>query len=386
MSPDKNKTRVLICGILPPPYFGHSMIYKILIDSQFVDTYDVIFFNMKFWSYGKHKKVTILKLLQFVRYFFQYIFLILTRRPHYVLYGISFDKIPFLKDFLFCMTGRLLGCRVVLHDMGQYLRELYEAGGGVHKKLVRLFLKNTTASIVLGEKARYVYDGFLDLNRVIAVPGAVEDTINITTQQNEDNRKDNTSSVKVLYFSFLSVSKGFLTALYCIPEVVKRNPKVHFTFAGPIESENLRQMMIQFAEEHHLNSNVQYIGYVGDEVLRTQCFRATDIFIFPTQRDVFGLVLLHAMAESAPIIASYEGCIPEIIEDGKNGFLFPKGDHRQLVEKIIMLADNPQLRQRIGEENRRKYLNFYTPEKYGERMMGAFNKIEQMSSKNRNCS
>ena len=61
------KEKILICGILPPPNFGHSMMYKMLMDSKFVDEFDIIFLNMKFWSYKQHKKVTIYKILFAVR-------------------------------------------------------------------------------------------------------------------------------------------------------------------------------------------------------------------------------------------------------------------------------------------------------------------------------
>ena len=125
--PNHSKPKILICGILPPPNFGHSMIYKALMESQFVSEFDVVFFNMKFWSYEKHKKVTLAKLFKFIQYYFQFILLIITKRPQYVLYAISFDKLPFMKDFVFCMTAWMLGRKVILHDMGQYLRE--PAGG-----------------------------------------------------------------------------------------------------------------------------------------------------------------------------------------------------------------------------------------------------------------
>ena len=122
-----SKTKILICGILPPPNFGHSMLYKGLMQSTFVDAYEIIFFNMTFWSYGQHKKVTIMKLLKMIKYLVVYQWILLTRRPKYVLYSISFDKMPFLKDYVFCWLGKVYGCRIVLHDMGQYIKELYDS-------------------------------------------------------------------------------------------------------------------------------------------------------------------------------------------------------------------------------------------------------------------
>ena len=82
-------------------FFGHSAMYKILMESAFVEAFEITFLDMRFWSYEKHKKVTLSKLLKLIKYFFQYVYLILRRRPRYVLYNMSFDKMPFLKDVLF---------------------------------------------------------------------------------------------------------------------------------------------------------------------------------------------------------------------------------------------------------------------------------------------
>ena len=367
------KVRILICGILPPPYFGHSMTYKVLMESPFVHAYDVVFFNIKFWSYQKHKKITAKKLFQLMYYYFKYIFLILTRRPRYVLYGISFDKMPLVKDFLFCITGRALGCRIILHDMGQYLRELYAVSGPFYQWVIRRLMSVVTASIILGEKTRSVYAGLLEAKRVIVVAGAVSDTRVIAS--NAPKTTASHGAVHVLYFSFLSVSKGIWTALKAIPRIVSKNPNVRFTLAGPVESDDLLDQINKFISEHDMGSHVKYIGYVGDDDARVKCFREADIFMFPTHRDVFGLVLLHAMAEGVAVVASREGSIPEIIEDGENGFLFPKGDETQLADRILSLAGNPGLRQAMGQKNREKFLRMYTPERLGQRMIQAFDEI-----------
>ena len=371
------KPKILICGILPPPYFGHSMIYKMLMQSEFVRVFDIVFFNMKFWSYETHKKVTFLKIVKLIGYFFRYLFLIISRRPTHILYNMSFDKMPFLKDYFFCLTGRIFGCRIILHDMGQYLRELYDQSGPLYRSLIRHLLKITTASIVLGENTRGVYEGFLDLKKVFSVPGSVEDT-----QENVSDLPDlkkEKKNIHVLYFSFLTKSKGIWTALEAVPRVIEKNKNVVFTFAGPIESTALKNEIDVFIKNRHLEAFVQCTGYIGDERERIAFYRQSDIFIFPSHRDVFGLVILHAMAEGMAVVASREGAIPEIVEEGKTGFLFAKGDFPVLAEKILTLAANEKLRRAMGEAGRRRYADFYTPKEYGERMIKAFRLILELN-------
>jgi len=367
------KEKILICGILPPPNFGHSMIYKMLMDSKFVDEFDIIFLNMKFWSYKKHKKVTIDKLLKLIKYYLQYVFIIIFKRPDYVLYNMSFYKMPFLKDFLFCFTANILRCKFIVHDLGQYLSELYENSSPFMKKFVLWFVGHIEASIIMGENVRKVYEGFVPQERLIVVPGSSYDTVDLKVEPLSKKKK--VGVVKVLYFSYISVSKGIWTGLEAAKKVIEINKEVRFTFAGPVESAELEEKIRDFIILNKLEANIDIAGYVEGECERTQYFRDCDIFIFPTHRDVFGIVLLHAMAEAKPVIASIEGTIPETVEDGKTGLLFPKGDYQRLSENILSLANDVGLRTKMGRAGRQRYLDKYSPEVYGSYMISAINQI-----------
>jgi len=358
---DKKKN-ILICGILPPPTFGHSMLYHMLMKSQFVDEFDITFLNMNFWTYGKHKRVTPDKLFKLVKYYVRFIWLILTERPDFILYNMSFYKMPFLKDMLFCFTGKFLGCPYVIHDMGRYAGELYDRSSWLMKKFVRLYLKWSAASIIQGERVRPAYEELMDPSKLFIVPGCVEDTagLNVPVQDKGDK-------LSVLYFSFLSEHKGVYTAFSAAAKVIEENPRIKFTFAGPVESKKIRRDMDALISR--FPENVEYAGYIEGAEKRTAYFRGADIFIFPTLRETFGLVLLHAMAEGVPVVASIEGCIPEIVEEGINGHLVEKGSAEQLSEKILYLAGEEPLRKAMGGANRRRYLDHYSPEQYGRRMV-----------------
>ncbi len=366
------RIRILICGILPPPLFGHSAMYKILMESSFIQAYETIFLNMHFWSYRKHKKVTLDKLMKMIKYFFQYVYLIIRHRPRYVLYNMSFDKMPLPKDVLFCTVGRFLGCRIVLHDMGQYIGELYASSNHVYRGLIRWLCRQTTASIVLGENAKLPYAGFMEVCRLFAVPGSVEDTVSFLSGA---PRSKSDSTINILYFSFMTESKGVFTAFKSVPKVLEGNADACFTFAGPMQSKDVQKAFTDLKEKY--GDRIEYLGYIEDVAKRTELYRRSDIFIFPTHRDVFGLVLLHAMAEGIPVVASIEGCIPEIIQENVNGLLIKKGDDDQLADAVLRLARDTSLRKTMGEANRQRYLSVYSPQRYGQRMVNVFEDIRK---------
>lgn len=72
------------------------------------------------------------------------------------------------------------------------------------------------------------------------------------------------------------------------------------------------------------------------------------------QDDYFSpLKVYEYMAAAMPIIASAEGQIPSIVEDGRTGLLVPPGDPASLAAALTRLADDPALRERLGEQARR---------------------------------
>ena len=364
---NNRKTRILICGVLPPPIFGHSAMYSMLMNSGFPEAQDIRFLNLNFWSYETHKKVTAAKLGKLVKYFSRYVVLLLSFRPQFVFYNISFYKMPFYKDFLFCLTARILGSRPVLHDHGQYAGELFQTGGPVIRFLMRQLFRFLAASVIMGESTRQSYQGLLDQQRLFVVPGAVEDTAGI------EARREKGDTVRVLFFSHMSHLKGIDVALAAAAEVLASTPGVGFTFAGPMEDPDIEQRLAALRDR--FPGRLDYRGYVGDEVERVRLFRSADIFIFPTLRDVFGLVILQAMAEGLPVIASVEGTIPEILEEGRNGYLVPKGDARCLAQRIRQLAASPAERARMGRENRMRYERHYTPRHYAQNLNAVFARL-----------
>ena len=83
-------------------------------------------------------------------------------------------------------------------------------------------------------------------------------------------------------------------------------------------------------------------------------YRNADIFVTTSQSDGTPVSILEAMASGLPCIATTVGGIPEWIEDKKNGLLISPGSPEQLAEKILLLAQNPQLCSALGNAAREK--------------------------------
>jgi glycosyltransferase involved in cell wall biosynthesis len=101
--------------------------------------------------------------------------------------------------------------------------------------------------------------------------------------------------------------------------------------------------------------NLQFAGQVdnvGDYLA------AMDVFFYPSRHEGLGSVLLDAMAFGLPIVATNVGGIPEIVEDGADGWLCAVDDLNAQERALLSLAADPELRQHIGQTNRRKAEHF----------------------------
>lgn len=90
----------------------------------------------------------------------------------------------------------------------------------------------------------------------------------------------------------------------------------------------------------------------NDPVLRA-LYARSDIFVLPTRADCFSIASIEAMATGLPVITCAVGGIPEIVSDGRSGFLIAPDDGRAVRDRLEGLISNPRQRRAMGEEGRR---------------------------------
>ena len=81
------------------------------------------------------------------------------------------------------------------------------------------------------------------------------------------------------------------------------------------------------------------LGFISNEQLKSMMYSLADIFILPSQIDNYPNTLLESFACGTPAIASNVGGIPEIVEDGKSGFLFNINKTTELTNKLKLVIN-----------------------------------------------
>ncbi len=95
----------------------------------------------------------------------------------------------------------------------------------------------------------------------------------------------------------------------------------------------------QALEKHFEGTATHFVGYLQGKELGA-AFASADAFVFPSRTETLGLVLLEAMAAGCPVVAARSGGIPDIVEDGVNGFLFDPTDENGAIAATQRLLSN----------------------------------------------
>ena len=80
----------------------------------------------------------------------------------------------------------------------------------------------------------------------------------------------------------------------------------------------------------------------------TNVLASLDVFVLPTHQEALGTAFIEAGAMGLPAVASNVDGVPEVILDGKTGYLVPAHDGKALIEPIGRLLADPVLRQSMG--------------------------------------
>ncbi|TLZ53221.1 MAG: glycosyltransferase [Methanobacteriota archaeon] len=162
-----------------------------------------------------------------------------------------------------------------------------------------------------------------------------------------------------LYVGRLTESKGLPDLIQAFRSVQRGGTEAHLLVVG---EGRLRAKMESWIEnDPSLRGRVRIVGYAPEEAL-PEYYRAADIFVFPTRRDVWGLVLNEAMSSGLPTVSSDGAAAAlDMVEDGISGTVVPRGDPRALEAALAELCNDPDLRERMGDAARERVLARFTP-------------------------
>lgn len=149
--------------------------------------------------------------------------------------------------------------------------------------------------------------------------------------------------------------KGFETIIEGAQLAKESKKDIYFVIAGKGPMlEKYRKMV----SERNLDQYIAFIGYVSDEQ-RNALLVNSEIAVFPSLYEPFGIVALEAMILSKPTIVSETGGLKGIIMHKQTGMLMVPGDAESLLANIDFLTQSPHNAKEIGEKGRQIVKSLY---------------------------
>jgi glycosyltransferase involved in cell wall biosynthesis len=155
---------------------------------------------------------------------------------------------------------------------------------------------------------------------------------------------DRTVPPTFLYVGRLKRYKGVEVAIRALELARRTRPDLPLDIAG---SGDDAMRLAGVAKALGLGDAVRFLGFVDEERKRA-LFRAAWASLFPSPKEGWGLTVIEAAACGTPSLASNSPGLRDSVRDGFTGYLVPHGDAAALAGRMLELAGNPELVDRMG--------------------------------------
>jgi colanic acid/amylovoran biosynthesis glycosyltransferase len=171
----------------------------------------------------------------------------------------------------------------------------------------------------------------------------------------QERKTSSAEPIRVLTIGRLVEKKGHKYLIKAVAKSLKTHKNILCMIAGdgPCRAE-----LESLASDLGIADHIKFLGTLTHEEV-SELFQQAHIFILPSvtasdgDQEGIPVVLMEAQAVGLPVISTYHSGIPELVIDGKSGFLVPERDIDILAEKIVYLIEHPEKWAEMGRCGRR---------------------------------
>lgn len=176
----------------------------------------------------------------------------------------------------------------------------------------------------------------------------------------------------------LSPWKGQDTAIEALKILCARGVDAHLLLIGSakfvasatrFDNEAYVARLRALVAEAGLEGRVSWLGEREDV---PELIRALDVLLLPSWEEPFGRALIEAMALGVPVVSTDVGGPPEIVEDGREGYLVSPRDPHAWAAAVMRIAERPELASAMGRAGRLRVKRSFTVERHVEEMLAVY--------------
>lgn len=178
-----------------------------------------------------------------------------------------------------------------------------------------------------------------------------------------------TRPVTLVNIGRFAEQKGQLLLIEAMAEVARRGVDIKLVLIGDGE---LRPAMERAISHAGLGRQIELTGWLDEDAVRRE-IAAAHALVLPSFAEGLPMVIMEAMASARPVIATWIAGVPELMQDGKTGWLVPAGDVPSLVDAMIALATAPEDKlRRMGTTGRARVLLRHNVDVEAAKLAGHF--------------
>lgn len=191
------------------------------------------------------------------------------------------------------------------------------------------------------------------------------------------NDKKNDGVIRIGTIRSLTTKYGIEFLIRAFAKVCETVQNVELDIIGDGE---LRNELEQLVQQFNLSDRVKFHGFVSQQADFEKYYSilsTLDVFAILSIMDseTFGVASVEASACGIPVIATRVGGLPEVVIDGKTGFIVPPKDVQETAAAIIKIITNPELSDRMKKEARQFVVENYNWEKSLDKMILLYRKL-----------
>ena len=367
------KKSVLFILHYPPPINGATVMgafikNSFVIEKGFYRTFINLATSSKLETIGKGG---IGKILLFFKIFISVFQTLVSSKIDLCYMSLTAKGPGFYKDFLIVCLLKFFRKKIVFHFHNKGVRKFSESK--INHLLYTFCFKNTK-SILLSPLLYADISEFVKPEDVFYCPNGISDNFDgISYQKIAIPSKP----CNFLFLSNMMLEKGVSVLLESCKVLQDRGLDFECHFIGAW-SDFTEDIFKEKVSELKISDKVFAHGKKYNEE-KLEYFKSADVFVFPSfyNNETFGLVLLEAMQASLPVITTYEGGIPDVVEEGKTAILVTQKSVEELADAMINLAESPDLRAQMGKAGRDRYEKMFTHEIFEKNLMGILQDISK---------
>ena len=231
-------------------------------------------------------------------------------------------------------------------------------------KLAQLCRKKVVIHLHCGSQLSDIWnskyeDMFRNSNMCVVLSNSIRDMVVARTNKSDNIRvvynpspsgvvvpKSEERNKEILFAATLYREKGYLDLIEAFAKISVKYPDWKLVLAG----NGSQETGIGKAEQLRVGNRVEFLGWVKGAD-KDRAFRSASIFCLPSYAEGFPMAVLDAWAYGLPVVTTPVGGVPDIVVNGKNGLLFTPGNVNELAEKLALLIEDENLRNKISKES-----------------------------------